>query len=383
MLLSTSVRRYAVGDGLLLLDTGSDRLFVYNPTACQLWNLVEDSATEEEVVSRFAAAWNLPASNVRHDVSSVLAEWRHFGLIGEAAWGSKLHPPTDAEAHNPGRDASPRYLVKWTSTIRDIAFAFTIEHELGSSVRAMLAKTESPEASADVLFEINQAPNDKFAFSENGVERIRSANPAQIVGALWQALLEQIHPGTEWLAFAHGGAVARHGEAVGICGPSGFGKSTLIGGLASDGFDYLSDDLLALTSPRGLVIPMPVPISIKPGSVDALALRQPQLAKAKRYQTKGVEARLLEPSIDAWMHDPVPLTKLVFPRFIAGAAAELQRVSSLAAIERLMADRIWLGYPMTEEKVAAFVAWIKEIPTYDFVYGDLAKALSIIKDLAA
>jgi hypothetical protein len=245
----------------------------------------------------------------------------------------------------------------------------------------MLAHLETPHASPQARLVISRASDREYALSEDGVEQIRSSNPAQIIGALWQTVLQRIHPDITWLALAHGGAVARNGEAIGVCGPSGIGKSTLIGGLVSEGFDYLSDDLLALASPRGLVIPIPVPISIKPGSLGALTSRQPLLAEARRYQTKGVEARLLEPSIDAWMRDPVPLVKLVFPRFIASAAAELQRISSFAAIERLIADRIWLGYPISEEKVAAFVAWIKRIPTYNVVYGNLADAISIIKDL--
>ena len=70
----------------------------------------------------------------------------------------------------------------------------------------------------------------------DGMERIRTRDYGVLVGGLWQAILERIHPNVEWLALIHGAAVARNGEGLALCGPSGSGKSTLTAGLTSAGF---------------------------------------------------------------------------------------------------------------------------------------------------
>src|SRR6185295_12705523 len=132
----------------------------------------------------------------------------------------------------------------------------------------------------------------------------------------------------------------------------------LAAGLMGVGFDYLADDIVALSSPDAAVVPWPLSLSLKPGGTDVLMTRFPQLAEARHYRTKGVEARLLVPAADVWDAEPVRLRTLLFPRFTAGAAPETRRLSSFEALERLLTDRVWLGDPITEERVTSFLAWL-------------------------
>jgi hypothetical protein len=379
---SAAVRRFALDGGLLLLDARSDRLFVYNDTARQIWDLIGAALTADEVLRGFALVWGVPSSYVRDDVSSVLCEWRRLGLISERS--SQYSTPCVVRDEKPYRASSPLAPAtrQWISTLRDIAVEFATESSIGASLYAMFAHLETPHATPTVRFEIGQASDGQFALVEDGVERIRSENPPEIVGALWQALLERIHSNIAWLALIHGGAVARGGRGIGFCGPSGCGKSTLISALISKGFDYLADDLLALSSPNGEIVPLPMPISVKHGSFEALALHHPLLGQARRYRTKGLDARLLAPPASAWTLKPVSLSKLLFPRFTSGARATVRRISSFEAIERLVSEKIWLGNPMTEARVAAFVTWISDIPTYEVEYGDLAGGVRLVQELA-
>jgi len=108
--------------------------------------------------------------------------------------------------------------------------------------------------------------------------------------------------------------------------------------------------MIALSAPSGAIIPLPVPLSVKPGSVKVLSDLHPALSDAVRYRTKGLEARLLVPPIGAWDQEPLPLQKLIFPSFKKGAKAEALRVSAFDAVERLLSERIWLGDPITEER---------------------------------
>jgi hypothetical protein len=217
----------------------------------------------------------------------------------------------------------------------------------------------------------------------DGVERIRTFDQGLLGGGLWQAILERIHPNVAWLALMHGAAVAHKGKGLALCGPSGSGKTTLAAGLISNGFDYLADDLVALSAPMGTIVPWPTPLSIKPGSIEVITRYHDELARASSYPTKGVVARLLVPPSTAWDSEPVKLRYLVFPRFAEGAEPQLQRISPFQAIEYLLTDRVCIGSPITEDRVAAFLKWLDETPAYMSAYGNLDDGMRQIEDLVA
>jgi hypothetical protein len=378
---STVVRKFPIDGGLLLLDTNSHRLFAYNETARQVWDLVETAGSSEDVVNSFAAACGISRSLAQSDVSAILTEWRSLGFFSPDGATRPLAQPVPT-ARGSSFALLPRRNLEWTSTIRNTTIRFVADSDVAVMIHGMFKHVETPGAPPNATFEIINVPGGLIALVEDGVERICTANPAQIVGAVWQATLEKVHSNVRWLALIHGGAVARHGEAIGICGPSGSGKTTLIAALIGNGFHYLADDMISLATPDGAVIPLPVPLSVKPGSLEALSSIHPGLASAARYRTKGVEARLLEPPPLAWDLEPVPLRKLVFPRFVDGAAATQRQISSFDAVARLLAERIWLGNPITERQVVDLLAWLANTEAFAIEYGKLDDGLRLIEDIA-
>ncbi len=230
--------------------------------------------------------------------------------------------------------------------------------------------------------EFRSIPDGQTVLVCDGVERIRSSDPGLLMGGLWQTLLEVIHSDFLWLAGIHGAVIAREGKGVALCAPSGSGKTTLTAALINGGFDYFADDLVALTAPNGMVLPWPLPLGVKSGSENVLAPHCPTLARARRYSTKGMDTLLLVPADSTWYADPVPLRTLVFPRFSDGAAPSLERISCLRAVEHLLADRIWIGNPITADRVVAFLDWLRQTPAYTCIYGNLDDGMRLMKDLA-
>lgn len=125
----------------------------------------------------------------------------------------------------------------------------------------------------------------------------------------------------------HAAAVARDGELVLLAGESGAGKTTLTLALLDAGWTYLSDDLAPVSIDTGLVHPFPKPLGVKDPATwdrvgdafDGLPLGPPVgsfLVPATRWDVAP---------------GPLPVRALLFPRFSAGAALEVERVSAARA----------------------------------------------------
>jgi HPr Serine kinase C-terminal domain/Coenzyme PQQ synthesis protein D (PqqD) len=381
---SRSVHRFPIDGGLLLLDRASNCLFAYNDTARHVWDLLEEGRTEETLISEFAHAWGIPVSLARADVNAIVAEWRMRNVLVDRGRGRSR--PASVKQRSVGatwRKVPEAWWSEWICTIRGTPIAFAVETELLGPFRLLFAHLETPAAVPRARMEIRTGPTGERVLVEDGRETMRTADPAEVIGALFVTVLELTRPNLQWFALIHGAALGVGGKGIALAGPSGSGKSTLAAGLVSQGYDFLADDLIALSEPDGTIVPWPLPLSIKQGSIDVVSAHHPQLAEAASYRTKGFEARMLIPSASAWDADPVPLRRLVFPRFSDGAAPNARRLSSFETIERLLTDRVWLGNPVTEQRMSAFLAWLDRTPAFALSYGNLADGIRLIADVVA
>jgi len=103
---------------------------------------------------------------------------------------------------------------------------------------------------------------------------------------VWHANQAAANAGSDHLLFHAAGVCAENGSGggLGVIMPagSGSGKSTLTAGLVRAGVSYLSDELIALelepesTATGGRLLPYAKPITVKPGSFDALRDLEPR-----------------------------------------------------------------------------------------------------------
>jgi hypothetical protein len=375
------VRRLPTEGGLLLLDIASNSLLAYNHTARDVWNHLEHGGFEGRLATNLALQYNIAPATARKDVSALLEEWRALGVI--VVDGVDLRPR--AAIANDSTDWSSLPRPQWAAnarfSIRSRAFALAVEPaHLTAFVRVLFRHLETPHAQPALRMEIRSTGNGANALLVDGVERLRTPDEGQLIGAVNHTILEFLHPGVSWLAMMHGGAVARNERAVAIAAPRGSGKTTLIAYLLSCGYDYLSDDLIALTS-NGHIVPWPLPLSIKMGSWELLSTAYRELPSFPQYRTRRGEARQFVPPPNVWETGPVPLRTLVFPQYLAGAQTKLIRLSHLEALARLLGDKIWLGYPITEERLRDFLAWLERTPAYSLVNGNVAEAADCIAEL--
>jgi len=259
-----------------------------------------------------------------------------------------------------------------------------VDHpRLEALLRHQFPESDCADAERMTTVQIRCMSGDQLLLMIDGRERLRSTQTQEVLGKLIQELVELLHPGVDFLAFVHGGAVAKDGRAYAFAAPSGSGKSTLVAYLNQKGYRYLSDDVIVLSAPEGLVLPFPAAISIKPGSVNVLSPFYPTLAGASTFQSIKGDIRFIRPEENSTCLDAdIPLRTLIFPQYDATRRTELLPLSPLDALARLLADNIWLGHPIARTKVKSFLDWLEGIPSYYLHFSDLTEAGLLLDRLA-
>ena len=78
---NTDVSLQRVGQEAILHDRGNGRAHVINESAAQIWELCDGQRTVDEIVSAFAAAYELPTTDVRADVQYILAKFHELRVL--------------------------------------------------------------------------------------------------------------------------------------------------------------------------------------------------------------------------------------------------------------------------------------------------------------
>ncbi|HEX8622890.1 MAG TPA: hypothetical protein VF718_13065 [Allosphingosinicella sp.] len=160
----------------------------------------------------------------------------------------------------------------------------------------------------------------------------------------------------------HGAAMAFDGEAIGILGASGQGKSTLAAGLLKGGGRLLSEDLLVI-SKRGEefeVEPGYARISLLPDSHEALGY-----AGGAPRPRRGTGKSWIEAAASA---EPVPIRRLYIlappdPAAPDGRARLLPRFAAAAALVRQLYGVSWIR-PAGETDLALCGRLAARVPTF-------------------
>lgn len=229
--------------GAALLDERRQRLHVCNETAGAMWRLLAQGWSERDVVAALAEHYEVPTDDVAGDLATAQSDWTELGLIGD---DRDIDSPLSIRRSDVPRGGEPR---RRSYDLAGFAFdlsgseAKVLDH-LEGALEPFAARLEGPRC----WVEIDTAqPPEPFVLRVNGAETLRTARTAEMIGAVFQFLLTQVHREAEWLALVHGVAVrSPDGRAVLLPGDGGSGKSTLSAWLGRRGFGLLADDMIAL-----------------------------------------------------------------------------------------------------------------------------------------
>jgi PqqD family protein of HPr-rel-A system len=76
-----------MGDGVVLYDGDSRLVHHMNPTASVVWQLADGHASVDQLATEIAEELSLDLGEIRHQVSSLVAELDALGLVDDNAQG--------------------------------------------------------------------------------------------------------------------------------------------------------------------------------------------------------------------------------------------------------------------------------------------------------
>jgi hypothetical protein len=175
----------------------------------------------------------------------------------------------------------------------------------------------------------------------------------------------------------HAGAVSRAGWAVALVGPMGAGKSTLAAGLVVRGWEYLTDEVVAIDD-AGRVRPYAKPCSLgEPLPTLAVPPWSPPPGAVPYLGASGlVPAPVLGRVADA----PADLGAVVLPSYRRDAPTSITEVAPGDALVDVGAHAFGLSHPGA---LGALRDAIGAVPCFRLVSGDLAGACDAIEAATA
>jgi HprK-related kinase A len=208
--------------------------------------------------------------------------------------------------------------------------------------------------------------------------------------------LENIFPMFEWglnwciatsahrYMMLHAGTVAFGDRALILPGTPGSGKSTLSAALNLRGARLLSDEFGLVKPETGELLPMPRGIPLKNTSIEAILAFDPAAPLGPTYpKTRKGRVRHLRPDADSQrrQHEPARPCWLVFPKYRAGAAEELEPLDKTEAFRQL-AFNCFNYRLLGETSFRAIGEIIRTVDCYSFTFSDLERAVPILAGLA-
>jgi hypothetical protein len=364
----------------------ADRLHLLNPSAALLWEGRKAGLDETALADRLTANYGLTPTTARVAVDQTLADWRRTGLLDTSNPPVAPFPPPPPPAiHDPPpslRHARIQDYRLFDQRLRvrcaDLALWAMIAPPFA---HLAVASTTAPEPAA--TFSVLAEPTTGLSLWRGGWRLAEALNPNDALLALFGEIAEFGYRERHWLTALHAAAIHHGQRALVLPALGGAGKTTLTAALLAAGFGYLSDDVAPLDAETLEVWPLPLPLRIKPGSVALLRTRYPELDCLPAYGPAGQAVRLLPPP----RFDPVaagrryPVAGLVFPDYRPGAAATVQPLPPLEALQRLITTEALLRRPLIPEHIERLLAWLEATPAWRLKYDDLATAVRAIREL--
>ena len=276
-----------------------------------------------------------------------------------------------------------------TTSLRGLDFGFAVrctDAHVGHYLEAVLSPLRS-SVPASHWYSLVNASGGRVDLYLDRSRVGRFVDTRTAVGWLmWDINRAVLDASSEHLLF-HAGGVQLGDSGVLLPAPSGSGKSTLVAALVRAGLGYLSDELVAITTRTGRLLPYPKPLTVKVGSFEALG----ELRPTSVFELAG-RAGLAGLAGDEWHLPPDGIRQggtsreceprfVVVPRYVRDGVTALRRMEPATAFLALATNTV--NFSSHGPRAAQLVGELVErCDCYELEMSDLDESCKLLLALA-
>ena len=265
-------------------------------------------------------------------------------------------------------------------------FRLTMSPALDAIVHPVLIHLEAGmDAAADVILHVRET-NGGCVILEGLMPVAWHPTPAMIVPTLKLLLRKLAVARLTYFMEIHAGAVLLDDNVLLLPGSAGRGKTTLTAALVRNGGSYFSDEIGLLEEDSLDVRPVPLAMTIKPGSIEPLLDLYPTLETfAEHLREDRQPVRYLPPLSESRCPADQPARPakwVVFPHYEAGSETVVSPLTEAQGLRRLLDESLVLPGMLDCRKVERLVGWARQLQFYDLRFSSLEAGVRAVHDLA-
>lgn len=389
-LISTSffVHFYPFADGGVLFHEGMRRIWVLNASSAFMWCMLDIVSDMDGLARSVAEKFCIDEATALRDAQETVGVFEREGLLGNddpqnfpddgSEWDITPHGPPLAEPE--------AWVVRQQFETPKHVFSFCCaDSSLGEAFMRNMAHLV-PDRKAAVDTRLAVLPGREAAATWDiyldGRRYVGGVLPNEVLPYLSTLVFVRACEALNERLLFHAAVLGRGGEAVVFPAEAGSGKSTLAASLAARGYRYLSDELAVLDLDSLKITPLPLPMSLKPGSLEALQRHYPSLALySVHHRADGKLVRYLLPPKDSLFTEKDGKTRiraLVFPLYRKGEGNRLAVLEKAEALRRLALTGS-SNREFTPADVKAMIKVVERNPCYELVFNDLEEAVLLLE----
>jgi len=311
-----------------------------------------------------------------------IAEARHNQRFTPGPAVATLDQPErfDAAASTRRSRATVARIVRFIGT----TFQLNLPPTVDASVLSALGHLAADNVVPDVVLDVDDT--DRGCVVLDGIMPLGWCPDVRMFVPVLKLLLRTLAVSREsYFMELHAGVVMIGDAVVLLPGSAGRGKTTLTAGLARHGGRYFSDEIALLEEESLDVRPVPMSMTIKPGSIEPLAVLYPEL--------KGLDEHLREDRQPVRYLPPPPESRcpanqtsrrarwVVFPHYEEDGDTVLSPVSPARGLKRLLDESLVLPDVLDRRSVERLLEWARQLTFYDLRISSLDAGVRAVLDL--